>query len=169
MQDGSGLLIPTNGFCVAMRSQGGGQRGWGNTGGEVISRRSGSPELSSGRNLGTCKAETESSGRGAGTGHGAELLQQLAGPGVPWRGRSAAEQGAAEQSGVGVAARVGGGASAWDGEQGVRGRFKGGGPEILGSGSGRKATVVSAGDLGRSVVRALKEEGGPDSVGPCCR
>jgi len=27
LQDGSGLLIPTSGFCVAMRSQGGGQRG----------------------------------------------------------------------------------------------------------------------------------------------
>ena len=31
----------------------------------------------------------------------AERLRRSAGPGVPWRGRSAAEQGAAEQSGVG--------------------------------------------------------------------
>ena len=88
----------------------------------------------------------------------AERLRRSAGPGVPWRGRSAAEQG-----GVGVAARVGVGASAWDGKLGVRGRFKGGRPEISGSGSGRKAAVVSAGDLGRSVGRALKEEGGSDS------
>ena len=97
----------------------------------------------------------------------AERLRRSAGPGVPWRGRSAAEQGAAEQSGGaerrGVAARVGGGASAWDGKLGVRGRFKGERPEISGSGSGRKAAVVSAGDLGRSVGRALKEEGGSDS------
>jgi hypothetical protein len=97
----------------------------------------------------------------------AERLRRSAGPGVPWCGRSAAEQGAAEQSGGaerrGVAARVGGGASAWDGKLGVRGRFKGGRPEISGSGSGRKAAVVSAGDLGRSVGRALKEEGGSDS------
>ena len=97
----------------------------------------------------------------------AKRLRRSAGPGVPWRGRSAAEQGAAEQSGGaerrGVAARVGGGASAWDGKLGVRGRFKGERPEISGSGSGRKAAVVSAGDLGRSVGRALKEEGGSDS------
>ena len=41
LQDGSGLLIPTSGFYVAMRSQGGGQRGWGDTGGEEIPRRIG--------------------------------------------------------------------------------------------------------------------------------
>ena len=41
MQDGSGLLIPTSGFCVKMRSQGGGQRGWVDTGGKEIPRRSG--------------------------------------------------------------------------------------------------------------------------------
>ena len=86
----------------------------------------------------------------------AERLRWSAGPGVPWRGRSAAEQ-----SGVGVAARVGGGASAWDGKLGFRGRFKGGRPEISGSGSGRKAAVVSAGDFGWSVARARNgEEGG---------
>jgi len=28
LQDGSRLLIPTIEFCVALRSQGGGQRGW---------------------------------------------------------------------------------------------------------------------------------------------
>ena len=101
----------------------------------------------------------------------AKRLRRSAGPGVPWRGRSAAEQGAAEQSGGaerrGVAARVGGGASAWDGKLGVRGRFKGERPEISGSGSGRKAAVVSAGDLGRSVGRALKEEGGPELFAGC--
>ena len=33
------LLVPTSEFCVALRSQGGGQRGWGSTGGEEIPRR----------------------------------------------------------------------------------------------------------------------------------
>ena len=96
-------------------------------------------------------------------------MRWLARAGAQQGGTATAEQDAAEQSGVGVAARVGGGASAWDGKLGVRGRFKGGRPEISGSGSGRKAAVVSAGDLGRSVVRALKVEGGPDSMGLCCR
>ena len=118
----------------------------------------------SSRKSSPCRLEVEGSKLGESLGHGAELQRLLVGAGRPWRGRSAAEQGAAEQSGGaerrGVAARVGGGASAWDGKLGVRGRFKGERPEISGSGSGRKAAVVSAGDLGRSVGRALKEEGG---------
>jgi len=99
-----------------------GQCGPRTTGGEGIPGRSGSPELSSGRNLGTCKAETEGSGRGAGTGHGAELLQRLSGAGRPWRGRSAAEQGRGEAERRGATARVYGGALLdWERRRGVVG------------------------------------------------
>ena len=99
--------------------------------------------------------------RASGRRGGAIAVVCKTGEAVAWPDCGGAGRGGAERRGV--AARVGGGACAWDGKLGVRGRFKGGRPEISGSGSGRKAAVVSAGDLGRSVGRALKEEGGSDS------
>ena len=55
----------------------------------------------------------------------AERLRRSAGPGVPWRGRSAAEQGAAEQSGVGwrlgLEAALARGMGSWGSAGGLKG------------------------------------------------
>jgi len=95
-----------------------GQGGPRTNSGEGIPGWSGSLELSSGRNLGTCKAETEGSGCGAGPGHGAELLQRLAVAGMWWCGESAVAQSSALRSEA-AAARVRGAAEV---EMGRRGR-----------------------------------------------
>jgi hypothetical protein len=58
-------------------------------------------------------------------------------------------------------ARVWGRAGGWEGAQGIAGGLKEAGRRSRGSGSGRKAAVVLAGDLGRSVARERNgEEGG---------
>ena len=85
-------LGSTGGLCVSLRGQGGGPRGWGNTGSEVISRRSGSPELSSGQNPRRSAAELGVDGFGDAPGVEAELRRWLAGVGGLWRGQSAAAQ-----------------------------------------------------------------------------
>ena len=94
----SGRLDLADRCGVVLRGWTEGQCGPRTTGGKGIPGRSGSPELSSGGNLGTCKAETEGSGRGAGPGHGAELLQRLAVAGMWWCGESAAAQSSALSS-----------------------------------------------------------------------
>jgi hypothetical protein len=120
-------LGSTGGLCVTLRGHGGGQHGWGNTNGEVISRRSGSPELSSGRNPQRSTAEVGVDGFRDAPGVEAELRRWLAGVGGLWRGQSAAAQrglrGGAGRAGWSrvLAAVVRRDGDAWKG----RGAFKG--------------------------------------------
>ena len=73
----SGLRISTGRRGVVLRRHHGGQRGPGTTGGEGIPGRSGSPELSSGRNSGEVGPDVGDGGLGGVPGAQAKLLRWL--------------------------------------------------------------------------------------------